>query len=173
MVGRSRIPEVLVAPWPRPKDYEDGGQWIHPCDMSSLDELTQAVATAAGVSSAGIRPRWRIEATRDVPTCLSEPDTSLELLLLFGWAYKEHGEPYFAYVELTGAVSQERFEDAYVGSYGDREEFARQHFHDEHVDTPAGVRDHIDWSGVAQDLFRDEFESVPTPGKGVFVYRRL
>ena len=173
MVYRRRIPEFLVAAWPRSQNDEQSQRWICPYDMKSVEELTRAVEEAVGVSSTGGQLRWRIEATRDLPACLSEPDAPLDLLMLFVWAYKEYGEPYFAYVELTGAVSSERFEGAYIASFRTHEEFARQHHHADKWCTPTGLRHHIDWPSVAKELFRYEFQSAPTPDKGVFVYRRL
>jgi antirestriction protein len=91
---------------------------------------------------------------------------------------EEHGEIVLDYIEAVGFKdlrdAGESFEESYAGEWDTEEEFAENLFEDtgDLEKVPEFLRYHIDWEGVARDLFMDDYFPIEKKNK-THVFRNI
>ena len=89
---------------------------------------------------------------------------------------EEHGEPFVLFYNDSRDLdsAEEHFEEAYQGEWDSEEEFTMNLIEEttDLTDIPDFIRHHIDWEGVAQDLFIDDYWSEEMSDGSIVVCSR-
>lgn len=169
-------PRIYVASL---SDYNAGrlhGVWIDLDETTTADDIHGAVQEMLAKSPEPIAEEWAIHDYERFGAIHLDEYESLETVSALGAAIAEHGDAFAAW---AGGYSYrkdnpENFENAYMGHYRSREDYAA-----EFAESCGYISDceksnnplcrYIDWEAYANDLFMD-LEDAPASDGGIFVF---
>jgi len=98
----------------------------------------------------------------------------LETVCTLAEKLEEIGEPFGAFYQWAGSLDTavEHFEDAYQGTYGSEEEYAQAWCDEMEAlkDVPSYIQYHINWEGVARDMFINDVHSEELSNRHIAVF---
>lgn len=101
---------------------------------------------------------------------------SVEYVAELARCLDEHGEAFAIWFEngLAGGMDpdmwEREFQDAYLGVYESREDYAESLYQDLYSQVPESLKNYIDWAAIVRDLELSGDIWVAESREGVFVY---
>lgn len=135
------------------------GDWIDPSDYYDEEELMEVITEIAGEEYA-IHDYDSFPNLGEYPS--AEDIVSVAQLIAEGNPW----EAVAAYIDYVGDVEYalEHFEDAYAGQWASEEDYATELIHDIYNDVIDGlphlIQYHIDYEGIARDLFMTDYTFI-------------
>lgn len=162
-------------------DYNNGtlhGEWI---DVDDVDTIQDAINEMLESSPYAAKYDEEAEewAIHDYEGPISEMDLGenpdLDELVDLVDALEEHGEAFGIFYRIAGDLdtAKEHFEDAYQGEWSSEQDFAEDSIGDcyDLSDVPDFIKYHIDWAGIARDLFISDYTSERMDNGKLAVFR--
>ncbi len=154
--------------------YNNGylhGQWIDVLDdVQAVNDQIQDVLDSSPVCGA---EEWAIHDYQGFEGLQLSEYESIDRVVELAGLIKQYGEAWAAYTNYVGLdyASRDGFEEAYRGVWDSEEDFAMDLALDT-LDIPEHLRNYIDYEKYANDLFVNDYFSMPGENYKIYVFYR-
>ena len=148
--------------------YNNGhlhGKWID-CD-DGAEEIHVKIKDILATSPIPNAEEWAIHDVEGFGSYQVSEYHSISELASIGWAIDEHGEiitEIMAWRGCTADQAIETLQDNYCGEYKSEVDFAMEWTESAGYEVPSWIGCHVDWEGIARDMFMDGFHSIELDG---------
>jgi len=148
--------------------YNNGmlhGAWID-CDKDT-QEIYVAIQDILDHSPIENAEEWAIHDFEGFGSFKVEEYGPIDKLSELAAAIAEHGEIISGIMDWRGGTVDQAIEtlqDNYCGEYDNKVDFAEQYADNCGYEVPSWIGCHVDWEGIARDMFWDGFHAIEMNG---------
>lgn len=146
------------------------GAWVDRDESTDVEDIQEAIDAVLKSSPQEDAEEYAIHDYDGIPSSFGEwPD--FEELLEYVKGKDRHGAAWEAFVDCFGEdVTLEQFEDAFVGEFKDREDFAYSNLEDSGQEIPEWLSSYVDYDAIGRDLLISDY-SGSTVNHTLYVFR--
>ncbi len=147
--------------------YNNGhlhGKWIDCTDAEEISVSIKDILTTSPIPNA---EEWAIHDFEGFGEFDVSEYSGVEELTEIAGAIREHGEIITAIMNWRGGTVDQAIEtlqDNYCGEYKSEVDFAMEWTEEVGYEVPSWIGCHVNWEGIARDMFMDGFHSIELDG---------
>ncbi|MEK6832724.1 MAG: antirestriction protein ArdA [Nanoarchaeota archaeon] len=175
MTSVDLCPRIYVASL---ADYNNGnlhGIWIDLDENTDVDEVFEKINKMLSESKYPVAEEFAIHDYDDFGGMEINENESIENVVEMANYLTKHGEAFALWSNNVGFEgAKDNFEEAYVGHYDSKKQYAEQFADDIYSAKDLGeLAIYIDWEKYADDLFSNDYCDIEGNRSGIYVFRNI